>query len=118
MNPRRLGTVAARIVLAGWIVVWLAGFGLASIENTGAAPLAQRRIPPLGMDAELADLPRANAMGNAVVGKADVARGAQSATGTATDATATSDEHESIAGAVLADSSHVLPPETPPAQTE
>jgi hypothetical protein len=70
------------------------------------------------MDAVLADVPRANAMGNAVVGKADVATGAPSARGTATGTTTTSDKHESIAGAVLADSSHVLPPETPPAQTE
>jgi hypothetical protein len=64
MNPRRLGTVAAwlcaRVVLAGWIVAWLAGLGSASVENTGAPPILDRRGP----SAELADARQATGMGN------------------------------------------------------
>jgi hypothetical protein len=69
MNPRRLATVAAAlcgtVVLAGWVVAWLAGFGSAGIENTGAVPIENRRTPPLVADAGLADAPQATAMGNA-----------------------------------------------------
>ena len=53
MNPRRFATVAAAfcgtVVLAGWVVAWLAGFGSAGIENTGAVPIedaAQHLSPP------------------------------------------------------------------------
>src|SRR6202171_2529730 len=99
MNPRRFPTVApalcGTVVLAGWVVAWLAGFGSAGIENTGAVPIADRRAPSLTADAELADAPQATAMGNAAVANADVAT-AESVTGTATDTTAASDEPESI----------------------
>ena len=66
MNPRRSATVAAlcgTIVLAGWIVAWLAAFGSAGIENTGAAPIKDRATS-LAANAELADEPQATAMGN------------------------------------------------------
>jgi hypothetical protein len=45
-----------------------------------------------------------------------VATAAESATGTATDTTAASDEPKSIVEAALPDSSQMLPPETPPVQ--
>src|SRR3954447_23801669 len=113
MNPRRFATVAAALcgtfVLAGWVVAWLAGFGSAGIENTGA--VQERRASSLTADAELADAPQAIAMGNAAVANDDVATAAKSVTGTATDTAAASDEPKSIAEAALADSSQMLPPE-------
>jgi hypothetical protein len=120
MNPRRFATVMAAscgtAVLAAWVVAWLAGFGSAGIENTGAVPIADRRAPSLAADAELADAPQATAMGNAAVANVDVATAAESVVGTATDTTPASDEPKSIVEAALPDSSQVLPPEAPPAQ--
>jgi hypothetical protein len=120
MNPRRFPTVAAplcgTVVLGGWVVAWLAGFGSAGIENTGAVPIEDRRAPSLTADAELADAPQATAMGNAAVVSDDVVTAAESVTGTATDTRAASDEPESIVEAALPDSSQMLPPETPPVQ--
>jgi hypothetical protein len=117
MNPRRFATVAAAlcgtVVLAGWVVAWLAGFGSAGI---GAVPIEDRRAPFLAADAELADAPRATAMGHAAVANADVAGPAKSVTGKATDPTAASGEPESIVEAALPGSSQMLPPETPPVQ--
>ena len=90
MNPRRFATVVAAlcgtVVLAGWVVAWLAGFGSAGIENTGA--VQDRRAPSLTADAELVDAPQATAMGNAAVANDDVATAAKSVTGPATDTTA------------------------------
>jgi hypothetical protein len=125
MNPRRFPTVAAplcgTVVLAGWVVASLAGFGSAGIENTGAAPIEDRRAPSLTADAELADAPQATAIGNAAaanaaVANADVVTAAESVTATAIDATAASDEPKSIVEAALPDSSQMLPPASPPVQ--
>jgi hypothetical protein len=118
MNPRRFATVAAAlcgtVVLAGWVVAWLAGFGSAGIENTGA--VRDRRAPSLTADAELADAPQATAMGKAAVVNHDVATTAGSVTGTATDTTAASDKPKPIVEAALPDSSQIPPPESPPVQ--
>jgi hypothetical protein len=69
MKPRRFATVAAplrgTVILAGWVVAWLAGFGSAAIENTGAVPIEDRRTPSLIADGEFADASQATAMGNA-----------------------------------------------------
>ncbi len=121
MNPRRFATVAASfcgtVVLASLVVAWLAGFGSAGIENTGAVPIEDHRAPSLAADAELAYAAQASVMGNtAAVPNADVATAAESVTGTATDTTAASHEPESIVEAALPDSSQMLPPETPPVQ--
>jgi hypothetical protein len=106
MNLRRSAKVAAAlcgtVVLAGWVVAWLAGFGSPGIENTGAA--------------EFADAPQATAMGNSAVANDDVATDAGSVTGTATDTTAASDEPKSIVEAALPVSSQIPSPETPPVQ--
>ena len=147
MNPRRFTTVApafcGTVVLAGWIVAWLAGFGSASTENTRAVPI-ENRAASLAANAELADKPQAIPMGNPVIASADVAAAVESVTGMATDTTAASDEPESIVEAALPDPSQVpamatdttaasdkpesivvaalpdpsqmLPPETPPVQ--
>src|SRR3984893_3751045 len=115
MNPRRFATVAAALCgsvgLAGWVVASLAGCGSAGI---GAVPIEDRRAPILAADAELADAPRATAMGHAAVANADVVTAAGSVTGKATDTTAASGEPESIVEAALPGSSQMLPPETPP----
>ena len=54
MNPQRCATVAAAltVVLAGWVVAWLAGFSSAVIENAGAAPILDRPASSLTTDAE------------------------------------------------------------------
>jgi hypothetical protein len=113
MNPRRFATVApafcGTVVLAGWIVGWLAGFGSAGIKNTGAVPI-ENRAASLTANAKLADEPQAIPMGNAA--GAEVATAAESATGTATDTTAASDKPESILVAALPAPSQMLP-ETP-----
>jgi hypothetical protein len=117
MNPRRSATVAAlcgTIVLAGWIVAWLAGFGSASIENTGAVPI-EDRAASLTANAELADAPQATAMGNAAVANTDVATAAESATGMATGKMVASYEPESIVEAALPDPSQ-MPADLPPVQ--
>jgi hypothetical protein len=111
MNPRRFPTVALPIAVA-----WLAGFGSAGIENTGAVPIEDRRAPSLTADAGLADAPQASAIGNAAVANDDVVTAAESVTWTATDTTAASDQPESVAEAPVPDSSQMLPPETPPVQ--
>src|SRR6266403_1083433 len=77
MNARRFATVAAAscgtVVLAGWVVASLAGFGSAGIEITAAAPIDDRRVPSLAADTELAVAPQATAMGNAAVAVANTA---------------------------------------------
>jgi hypothetical protein len=125
MSPRRSAKVAAAlcgtVVLAGWVVDRLPGFATASIENSGAVPIEDRRAPSLTADAELAASPKATAMDNATganadVANADVATAAESVTGTATDITPASDEPESIVEAALPNSSQMPPPESPPVQ--
>src|SRR5260370_6104561 len=127
MNPRRFATVATAscgtVVLAGWVVASLAGFGSAGIEITAAVPIEDRRAPSLTADTELAVAPQATAMGNAAVAVAvantavaiaEVATANEPVMGNATDTTAASDKPESIVVAALPDSSQMLPPETLP----
>jgi len=124
MNPRRFATGATAcgtVVLAGWVIAWLAGFGSAGIENTGAVPIEDRRAASLAADVEFANAPQTIAMSNAAVvkvdvAKADVAMAVESVTGTASDTTAVSDEPESIIWAPLPNSPQVLPPQSPPVQ--
>jgi hypothetical protein len=118
MNPRRCATAAAAltVVLVGWIVARPASFGSAIIENTGAPPILDRPASSLAADAEHADAAQATAMGKAAVDKAEMAGIAESATGTATDATASSEGPQSSNEAGSTDSSPRRPPETPPAQ--
>jgi hypothetical protein len=148
MNPRRLATVVAMlaVVLAGWAVAWLAGFGATSIENTGAAPIMDRPPPSLSADAEVVDAPQARTMGNTVVTAAagaatvaatnataapDESADAQQATAMgdsvvavapaavtvpATNTTAARDDLEPVAEAASTDAPRTLPPEAPPIQ--
>ncbi|MGB7012762.1 MAG: transglycosylase, partial [Pseudolabrys sp.] len=116
MNPRRFTTVAptfcGTVVLAGWIVGWLAGFGSAGTENTGAVPI-ENRAASLAANARLADEPQAIAMGNAVVANPVVAN---AAVASAEVATAASDKPESIVVAALPDPSQTLSADLPPVQ--
>jgi hypothetical protein len=126
MNPRRFTTVApafcGSLVLAGVIVGWLAGFGSAGTENTGAVPI-ENGAASLAANARLADEPQAIAMANAAVAGAAAAgaevatAAAEPVTGTATDTTAASDKPESIVVAALPDPSQMLP-ETPAPVTQ
>jgi hypothetical protein len=119
MNSRRFTTVApafcGSLVLAGVIVAWLAGFGSAGTENTGAVPI-ENRAASLAANAKHADEPQAIAMGNAAVASAEVATAAEPVTGTATDTTAASDKPESIVVAALPDPSQMLSADLPPVQ--
>ncbi|SDS25215.1 hypothetical protein SAMN05444158_1480 [Bradyrhizobium canariense] len=120
MNPRRLATVATAlcgtVVLAGWVVDRLAGFGLTGIENAGAVSIEDRRVPTLTVDAELVEAPQATVVGYAAVANVDVATAVKSVTGTATDMTPASEKLESIVEAALPDSSQMPPHESPPMQ--
>src|SRR5258705_7836290 len=99
MNPGRFARMVVpscgTVVLAGWLVAWLAGFGWAGIENTGAAPIEDRRAPSLIADAGLADVPQATATGRDGDTSIDVAKAADSVTGTAVDTTVASHGPES-----------------------
>jgi hypothetical protein len=75
VNPRRFATVAVAlcgtVVIAGWIVGWLAGFGSAGIESKDEASIEERRAPALAADAKSAQTPRATKMSNTAVASAD-----------------------------------------------
>jgi hypothetical protein len=115
MDLRRFATVAAAlaVVLAGCVVAWLAGFGSVGIENIAATPIVDRPSPSL--TAEVVDAPQPTAMANAAVDSADMAAPAAAVTVTNTTAAAP-DEPRPIAKAALTDSSHTMPPATPPVQ--
>jgi hypothetical protein len=119
MNPRRSATVApalcGTVVLAGLIVAWLAGFGSAGIENTGAVPI-EDRAASLTANAELAGPPQATTMGNTAVVNTDVATAVESVTGMATGKMVASYDPESIVEAALPDPSQMLPADLPPVQ--
>jgi hypothetical protein len=89
MNGWRFAAVAATlsrpVVLSIWVVAWLASFGSAGIENTGAATIMDRRTPSPAADTEFTDAAAAIAMDAATVDNADAAT-----TGAATDTVATS----------------------------
>ena len=116
MNPRRFATVVATfcgtVVLAGWVVAWLAGFSSTGIEHR------DRRAASLTADAEFADVPQATASGNAVydAGIATIPKSVAAADETATDKRVASDEPEPIGKTASADSSQMLPREEPQAQ--
>jgi hypothetical protein len=112
MNSRRFATVAAvlcqTVILAAWVVAWVVGFGPAGIENTDAAPIADRRQISPSADSDVADAARTTTVTNAAVDNAAVATAIQSVTGP--------ERAESILEAVLPDSSQTLAPETSPVE--
>jgi hypothetical protein len=121
MDPRRSVNVTSALcgtfLLAGGIVVGLAGFGSAGIENAaGALPVEDRRAVPLATGAERADAPQSTAVGHVAVASADAAAVTELATETVTGATAAPAEPAAIGEAALPDPSQMAPPETPPVQ--
>jgi hypothetical protein len=121
MNTRRFAAAVAwcrYIVLASWAVVWLAAPGTAGIENTGAAPLIDRRAS-LTTDAEPAEAPRVNATDNRAVGAAATAEPVSPTaieTTTGSDRTETSGERQPVVESASTSPSETLPTEAPAAQ--
>jgi hypothetical protein len=125
-NSRRFATVAAAlaVVFAGFAVAWLAGFGSASVNSTGTAPIVDHRTPSLAADAQLADAPQAGAIGKTAAGHTAVGdaglgntvMATAAPTVTDTDTTAGKIEQHPIAEVAPTDSSHAPSPETPPVQ--
>ena len=74
MKPQRCATMTAAltVILAGWVVAWLAGFGSAVIGNSGAAELPDR-ASSLAADAEHADTSQA-ALGSSASDQAEGGR--------------------------------------------
>jgi hypothetical protein len=111
MNPRLAATAALcrEVAIPASVLAWIAAFGSAGIDNTGAAPIVDR-LPFLTADAKFADKlpPIAFATADVVTAGRSVTEAA------AADTTPASHEPEPIVTAALTDSSEVLPPETPP----
>jgi hypothetical protein len=81
MNLQRCATTTAAltVILAGWVVAWLAGFGSAVIGYSGAAEILDR-ASSLAADAEHADASQA-ALGSAASDQAEGARTGADLTG-------------------------------------
>jgi hypothetical protein len=114
MNPR-LAAMAAwcqEVAIPALVLAWIAAFGSAGIDNTGAAPIVDRPAPSLAAVANFADnLPLIS------LAAADVVAANESVTATAAaEATPASHEPEPIVTAALTATSEMLPPETSPEQ--
>jgi hypothetical protein len=116
MNWRRFATVAAlcrTVVLPSWVVVWLAAFGSAGIENIDAASIVDR-APSLAADAESAVVLSAPATDNTPIVHADAATAGEAANATAAGGPVATREPELVGG--TAASPQMPPPDTPPMQ--
>jgi hypothetical protein len=75
MNPRRFATLAAAlcgtVFLAGWVIAAVAGLGMQGIKNTDKGLTEDHRAPPLGVDANPVDAPKATAVGKVGISKVD-----------------------------------------------
>jgi hypothetical protein len=112
MTPRRFATLAAlcgTVFLAGWVIAEVAGLGMQGIKNTDKGLTEDRGAPPLGVDADPVDAPKATAVGKVGISNVDA--------GTAAAETGTrgSGEAEAVEGA-LPHPSQMFPPKTPPVQ--
>jgi hypothetical protein len=123
MNPRRSAKVVAlcgTVVLTAWFVGWLAGFGSAVIETTGAVQV-EDRAALLTADVEVADAAQATAICNAAIVNADVTTAAEPETAMAAGTMAAPDEPNTAAApdepliveAALPGSSQIPVPELP-----
>ena len=115
MTPRRFAGLAASlsgtIVLAGWLIAEVAGFGLPNMKNTDAAPIEDRLEPLRSVDTEPVDASQATAMSKADVPNVDAGTAAAAATGTEGSGNA-----EAVVEAALPDPSEMPSSETPPVQ--
>jgi hypothetical protein len=110
MNPRlaAMAALGREVAIPATVLVWIAAFGSAGIDNTGAAPIVARPAPSLAAVATFADKlpPISLAAADAVVAGRTVTETE------AAEATPASREPEPIVTAALTDSSEMLPPET------
>lgn len=114
MTPQRFATGAAAlcgtVVLAGWVVSGLAGFGSPGFETTDAAPIEDRSTTSVIVKAEpVEDAPRSIALANPDLANTDVATAAVPAT-----EAAASGEPEAIVEAALPEPAQTPSPEPPP----
>jgi hypothetical protein len=107
MNPRlaAMAALGREVAIPASVLVWIAAFGSAGIENTGAAPIVERPAPSLAAIAKFADqLPPIS------LAAADtMAAGRPVMETVAAEATPASLEPEPIVTAALTDSSEMLP---------
>ena len=113
MNPR-LAAMAAfcrEVALPASVLAWIAAFGSAGIDSTGAALVVERPAPSLTAVTGLGDkLPPIS------LAAADAVAAGKPVTQTTAEAAPPSHDPEPIVTAALTDSSDVLPPETSPEQ--
>jgi hypothetical protein len=105
MNPRLAATAALcrEVAIPALVLAWIAAFGFAGIDSTGAAEIGDRLVPLLAADATSADNPPPIALG--ITEEVTIGR---SATETdAADATAAAREPEPTVKAALTGSSEI-----------
>jgi LAS superfamily LD-carboxypeptidase LdcB len=113
MNPRlaAMAALCREVAIPASVLAWIAVFGSAGIDNTGAAPIVERPAPSLTAVGKSDELPPIS------LAAADAVAASRSVTETAAaEATPASHEPEPIVTAALTDSSEMLPPETSPEQ--
>jgi hypothetical protein len=112
MNPR-LAAMSAwcrEVAIPVSVLAWIAAFGSAGIDNSGAAPIIDRLEPSLATSS-------AEKLPPIAFGTADAGAATRSETqAAAADATPVSHQPEPIVTAALTDSSEMLRPETAPEQ--
>jgi len=116
MSPGRSAKETAlcgTVVLAVWFSTWLAGFGSAVVQTTGAVPVEDRRTASLSADIRLADTPRPTEIGNVAAVNADVAPATKPETAVAVDTAAAQDGPKLFVEAAPTDSSPAPAPEVP-----
>jgi len=119
MNPLRLSTVPApllRMVILATGVVGLAAFGLAGIQNTGAAPDTDISAPSLSSEQQLAGAPQPSSMLDADLGQTDIARAGPSLAGAVADASIALNKPEPVVETASTNSADVPPTEPAPVQ--
>jgi len=113
MNPRlaAMAVLCREVAMPASVLAWLAAFGSAGIDNSGAAPILNRLAPSLTADAEFAEQ-----LQRIEFGAADVVNTSTSVTevAAADNPTPASHEPEPVVTAALTDSPEMLRPETPP----
>jgi D-alanyl-D-alanine carboxypeptidase len=107
MNPRlaAMAALCREVAIPASVLAWIAVFGSAGIDNTGAAPIVERPASSLTAVARFADKlpPISLAAANAVAASRSMTETA------AAEATPASHQPEPIVTAALTDSSEVLP---------
>src|SRR6202049_341819 len=120
MNPRRLSIVPApllrSVILATGVVGFLAAFGPAGMQDTGAVPAKDISAPPLSTEQELAGAPQPSSMLNDDLGQTDVAMAEPSVAGAIADAPIALKKPEPVVETASTNSPDVPPTEPTPMQ--